>query len=186
MLAVFVLVLAESLLRPVDFLFGWHHLASLIFMIPGKLTHQVTVCVYMFPHRSFQCCASNDDRSLSDIFCGCLDKTELYRSYSTRGPHSSFHQCWILKKKLCKIYISYRHSPAAAAGLAALSGSLADRGSVSPSPHTSSSVPPPSVSPPPDPLAPAAADVARKEWSKTTVSHHNFLRQNKNGFKKGK
>lgn len=53
-------------------------------------------------------------------------------------------------------------SPAAAAVLAVLSGSLADWGSVSLSPHTSSSAPPPCVSPPPDALAPAVTHMARK------------------------
>jgi len=50
------------------------------------------------------------------------------------------------------------HSPAAAAVLALLSGSLADLESVAPSPHTAPSVPPTSVFPPPDSLAPAVTD----------------------------
>lgn len=54
-----------------------------------------------------------------------------------------------------------RHSPAEAAQLAVLAGSLADWGSVSPFLHSSSSAPPPSVSPPPVSVVPAVEDKAR-------------------------
>lgn len=149
-------------------------------MIPRKLTHR-SLFVFIYFHSGVSSVTSA--MMIDPFLIHFVDVWTKLNFPDQVSISASF------LKMLCKIYISHRRSPAAAAGRAALSGSRADRGSVSPSPHTSSSAPPPAVSPPPGSLAPAAADVARERVKQEVFtsfkSHHIVFSSETKAISKG-